>query len=89
MEVRKEGEDEILPDIKIILQKFLLSLIATPHVVSPALVGDQLPVRLDHHGVEVLHAVQDIGGHGVAGSEGQSVLDEALRNDGINISSAG
>ena len=79
MEVRKEGEDELLPDIKIILQKFLLSLIATPHVVSPALVGDKFPMWLDHHRVEVLNPVDDVRGHGVAGSQRQCVSHQALQ----------
>ena len=85
--VRKEtGEDsdsQILPDVEIILQEFLLSLVATPHMITPTLVGDKLPVRLDHHGVEVLHAVQDVSGHGVAGSERQSVLDQTLNSNVI------
>ena len=49
-------------------------------MVSSPLVGDQLPVRLPHHGVEVLHALQHISRHGVAGSERQSVLDQTLNN---------
>ena len=54
-------------------------------MVASALVGDQLPVRLHHHGVEVLHALQDVGGHGVAGSEWQCVLDQTLNNNNNNI----
>ena len=83
--VRKEtGEDsdsQILPDVEIILQEFLLCLVATPHMIAATLVGDELPVGLHHHGVEVLHAVQDVGGHGVAGSEWQCVLDQTLNNE--------
>ena len=51
---------QLIPHVEIILQEFLLGLVATPHMVPPALVGDQLPVRLHHHGVEVLHPVQDV-----------------------------
>ena len=71
--VRKEtGEDsdsQILPDVEIILQEFLLCLVATPHMIAATLVGDEFPVGLHHHGIEVLHAVQDVRGHGVARSE--------------------
>ena len=82
-ETGEESGRQILPDVEIILQEFLLSLVATPHMITPTLVGDKLPVGLDHHGVEVLHAVQDVSGHGVAGSERQSVLDQTLNSNVI------
>ena len=65
----------IVPDVEVICECFLLGLIATPHMVSPSLVGDELPVRLHHHGVEVLDAVHHISGHGVAGSQRQHIGD--------------
>ena len=52
-------------------------------MIAATLVGDELPVGLDHHGVEVLHAVQDVRGHGVAGPEWQCVLDQTLNNNVI------
>ena len=53
------------PNIEVILEQFLLSLISTSHVVASTLVGDQLPVGLHHHRVEVLHAIRHVRGHGV------------------------
>ena len=69
------------PHVEVVLEQFLLGLVSAAHVVAAALVGDELPVGLHHHGVEVLHAVQDVSGHGVAGSEWQCVLDQTLNNE--------
>ena len=67
------------PHIEVILEQFLLCLVSTPDVVAPALVGHQLPVGLDHHCVEVLNPVDDVRGHGVAGSQRQCVSHQALQ----------
>ena len=50
-------------------------------MIAATLVGDEFPVGLHHHGIEVLHAVQDVRGHGVARSEWQCVLDQTLNNN--------
>ena len=68
-----------LPHVEVILQKFLLGLVSAPHVISPTLVGHQLPVGLHHHGVEVLHPLHHVSGHGVARPQRQGVADQTLK----------
>ena len=86
--MRKEtGEKsgrQILPDVEIILQEFLLSLVATPHMITPTLVGDELPVGLHHHRVEVLHPLHHVSRHRVARPQRQRVADQTLPRRKVN-----
>ena len=68
-----------LPDVEVVSESFLLSLVSAADVVASALVSDELPVRLHHHCVEVLHAVRHVRGHRVAGPQRQNVLYQPLR----------
>ena len=60
----------ILPDVEVVSECFLLRLVAASNVVSPTLVGHKLPVRLNNHCVEVFDAFNHIRGHGVARTQG-------------------
>ena len=68
-----------LPHVEVILKKFLLSLISASHMIAPTLISHQLSVGLHHHGVEVLHPLHHVSGHGVTGPQRQSVADQALK----------
>lgn len=46
-----------LPDVEGVGDGLLLRLVLAADVVAPPLVGDQLPVGLHHHRVEVLDTV--------------------------------
>ena len=70
---------QVSPHVEVILQKLLLSLVSAAHVISPALVGHQLPVGLHHHRVEVLHPLHHVSGHCVARPQRQRVADQTLK----------
>ena len=69
---------QFLPDVEIILQQLLLSLVSASDMVTSALIGHQLAVRLDHDCIEVFHSIRHVSGHGVARPQGQSVPHQAL-----------
>ena len=68
--VKETAAINILPDVEVVSERFLLCLVTAPHMVPPALVGDKLPVRLNNHCVEVFDAINHIRGHGVARTQG-------------------
>ena len=72
------------PHVEVVLEQFLLGLVSAAHVVAAALVGDELPVGLHHHRVEVLHPLHHVSRHRVARAQRQRVADQTLPRRKVN-----
>lgn len=71
---------EEVPDVEGVGDRLLLRLVLAADMVTAPLIGHQLPVRLHHHGIEVLDAVLLVAERGSNDEDAAATIGEVRGN---------